>query len=163
LATTSHAFQGDFKLCFQAGTPRGPATATLSHEVIESSCSSKVKAKTTEQIAEVDITKDIIGGTNRGALCLTRVKCGSFLRVGEDSVRLGNFFKSIFSAGFFIAVGMVFEGQFAKGALDRLIIGIAWNAKNRVVILVYRWHKTYPSLSFASRVADWHLDLMRLV
>ena len=58
-----------------------------------------------------------------------------FLRVTQDRVRFGRFFKPLFS--FFvswIAVGVVLERQFAISAFDFLIARVARNAKDVVIV-----------------------------
>ncbi len=64
----------------------------------------------------------------------SRIISGAFLRIIEHRVGLGDLLEPVFGARFLVAVRMVFEGQLAKGILDRLLIGVMSDAEHLVII-----------------------------
>ena len=110
---------------------RATTTATASKDVSES----EDIAQDVAEIGEHIRIKTAEAGTCTHAGVAEPVIVYSFLRVTQDRVRFGRFFKLLFS--FFvswIAVGVVLERQFAISAFDFLIARVARNAKDVVVI-----------------------------
>jgi hypothetical protein len=131
-----HSLQRNDERGFKVRPAYGPRPALVAQKVVERACARKVEPQAAKEVAKVNRAEEVLGGTNTGPLGRRGIKRRPFVRVGEHRIGLGNRFKPLFGPGCLVPVRVVLKGQLAKGAFDRLLIGITWDAKDRVAALL---------------------------
>src|SRR5438105_3927063 len=118
----------------EVGAALRPAAATAAAEQI---AEAEDVAETAEDVFEAgeDARIESAAGRIGDARVAVPIVCCTFVRVGEDRVRLRAFLEAFFGlviAG--VAIGMVFQRELAIRALDLAVAGGAFDREDLVVV-----------------------------
>ena len=105
----------------------------------------KIEVQAAEEIFEVDAAEQVLGRKAGHSRESQVVILRPLLRVGENGIRLCDLFKAFFGTRLFVAVRMVLERELAEGSLDRLLVRVARDSENLVVIPLCRGSDAPPS------------------
>src|SRR5512135_2422487 len=94
----------------------------------------EIEIEPAEDILEVDAAEQVFLTEALHAGKSARVVLGTFLRVGQDGIGLGNFLEPLFRPGFLVAVRVILHRKAAERILDRFLVGIFGDTEHFVVI-----------------------------
>jgi hypothetical protein len=93
-----------------------------------------VEPVSSEHLAEINATEEVLDREAGHAGESAKVVVGALGRVRENGISLGDLLESCFGLGLLAAVRVVLEGEAPKGVLDRLVVCVARDAEDFVVV-----------------------------
>ena len=118
-------------------------------------------AQPAQDVIEVDAAKQVLGREASDTGAASHIVFGPLLRVAQDRVGLRDLFEFLGGGRILVAVRMVFQRQLTECVLDRLVIGVAWNAEDLIEIVLTAKARDHFLRLGASRVAILRIDHAR--
>jgi hypothetical protein len=134
LTTGEDPLEGHCDGDLQIGALLRTTWTAAAKETLKETPPPEARVQTTEEVADIDTAEEILGGKTTHTRHATGVVCRALLRVREDCIGFGNLLKLLLSVRRFVAVGMILQGQLTKGVLECLLVRIARDTQNLVVI-----------------------------
>jgi hypothetical protein len=134
LAAARHPLQCDIQRHFDIRSARRSDRAATMEKTVEQPSSTEIEIKPAENVVEIDSAEQVFAAKPFHSGESARVILGTFFRVGQDGIGLGDFLEALLGPRFFVAIRVVFQREVAEGILDRLLVGIFGNAQYLIII-----------------------------
>lgn len=103
-APTGYSFQRNKKLYSNIFTLHGPLATPRVKKPLERTGAAKVEIQPAKQVVEIDPAEQIFLAESLHSRETADIIFSALLRVGQDSIRLGNFFKALLGSWFLVTI-----------------------------------------------------------
>lgn len=138
LPPASYSFQRNKKLYFNIFTLHGLLAASRVKKPLERTGTAKVEIQPAKQVVEIDPAEQIFLAESLHSRETADIIFSALLRVGQDSIRLGNFLKALLGSWFLVTIWMLFQGKHVECILDCSLSGVFGNSKHLIIISLRR-------------------------